>query len=120
MANHKLPERIMAWHHHELLSHVGTWATTRYPEDAEEYVPASQLSDARQRAEAAEARLKELKKALTPSTETKAAYICEFSVPLPDKDEDGNEVMRHINVPWITIKEIMSAIRNLAEIKGAS
>jgi hypothetical protein len=53
--------------------------------------------------------------ALTPSAETKAAYIGEFSVPLPDIDNDGNEVMRSINVPWTTIKQIMAAIRARAE-----
>lgn len=58
--------------------------------------------------------LEKLRSALTPSPETKAAYMGEFSVPLPDHDEDGNEVMRHINVPWTTIKEIMAAIRNHA------
>lgn len=62
-----------------------------------------------------------LREALTPSAETKAAYMGEFRVPLPDRDEEGNEVMRHINVPWTTIKEIMAAIRARAALaKGGS
>lgn len=53
--------------------------------------------------------------ALTPSGHTKAAYIGEFSVELPDTDEDGSEYRRSINVPWTTIKEIMAAIKLRAE-----
>lgn len=53
--------------------------------------------------------------ALTPSEETKAAYIGEFSFPLPETDDEGSEVMRQISVPWKTIKEIMAAIRSRAE-----
>lgn len=55
------------------------------------------------------------REALTPSAETKAAYIGEFSMRFPEYDEHGNEVMRSINVPWTTIKEIMTAIRSRAE-----
>lgn len=53
--------------------------------------------------------------ALTPSPETKAAYMGEFSVRLPDLGEDGNEVMRDINVPWTTIRDIMAAILKRSE-----
>ena len=56
-----------------------------------------------------------LRAALTPSGETKVAYMGEFSVPLPEFDEDGNEVWRNINVPWTTIKEIMVVILQHAE-----
>jgi len=59
---------------------------------------------------------KALREALTPSAETKAAYMGEFSVSLPDWDEDGNEIMRRINVPWTTIKEIMAAISSRAAL----
>lgn len=34
-----LPERIMVWHSSPTLDHLGTWATTRYPEEAVAYVP---------------------------------------------------------------------------------
>ena len=62
------------------------------------------------------ARVEQLEAALTPSTETKATYMGEFSVPLPDLDEDGNEYTRHINVPWVTVKEIMAHIRQYAAL----
>lgn len=62
-----------------------------------------------------EERVKKLEGALTPSTETKAAYTGEFSVKFMDVDHiDGNEVARTINVPWTTIKQIMAAIRSHA------
>ena len=64
---------------------------------------------------ASEARMRE---ALEPRGDTKAAYMGEFSVPLPDTDEDGNEVMRQINVPWTTIKQIMAAISARAALQG--
>lgn len=75
---------------------------------------------------AAEARVKELEAALTPSADTKAAYIAEFSFtrtfsgPDPD-DEDGEHVEQTetIVVPWDTIKEIMKAILARAAL-GAS
>lgn len=53
--------------------------------------------------------------ALTPSADTKAAYIGEFQFQFPERDEEGNDVMRNINVPWTTIKEIMRAIDLYAE-----
>lgn len=55
-----------------------------------------------------------LREALTPSAETKAAYMGEFQFNLPDLDEDGNEYTRHVNVPWTTIKEVMELIFNRA------
>ena len=54
--------------------------------------------------------IEKLRAALTPSADTKAAYMGEFSIDLPDWDEDGNEVVRRVNVPWTTVKEIMAAI----------
>lgn len=59
----------------------------------------------------AAARIEALEEALTPSGDTKAAYMGEFSVRLPDIGPDGEEYMRSINVPWTTIKAIMAAIR---------
>lgn len=61
----------------------------------------------------------QLVEALTPSAETKAAYIGEFHVRLPDTDEDGNECVREINVPWTTVKAIMVAILARADCKQA-
>lgn len=66
--------------------------------------------------DAARAEVERLREALTPSGDTKAAYIGEFSLSLPDYDEDGDEVIRKINVPWVTIKEIMAAIRARATL----
>lgn len=35
----ELPKEVMCWHGHHRLEHLGTWATTRYPDDATPYVP---------------------------------------------------------------------------------
>lgn len=51
-----------------------------------------------------------LREALTPSTETKAAYMGEFKFQVSE-----GAGMRDILVPWTTIKEIMVAIRNYAD-----
>lgn len=71
------------------------------------------------RAEAAEAtvatltaQVEAMRGALTPSGETKADYIGEFSFDYcTGFDPDGNEIITRISVPWTTIKEIMAAIR---------
>lgn len=55
--------------------------------------------------------LERLREALTPSAETKADYIGEFSFSFPSYGPDGEEVTFTPNVPWTTIKEIMAAIR---------
>ncbi|KEP68822.1 hypothetical protein DL1_08575 [Thioclava dalianensis] len=39
MAN-DLPSRILVWRGYPKLDHIGTWATTRYPDEAVPYVPA--------------------------------------------------------------------------------
>ncbi len=52
-----------------------------------------------------------LREALTPSAETKAAYIGEFSFQFPTWSESGEEVVMTPTVPWVTIKGIMAAIR---------
>jgi len=61
-----------------------------------------------------QAEIKRLKEALTPSADTKAAYIGEFSfgVTLTAGDEEDYRI---IQVPWTTIKEIMAAISERAE-----
>lgn len=38
-----LPRKIMVWHGSHPLPHVGSWATTRYPQEAEEYVKVAAL-----------------------------------------------------------------------------
>jgi len=81
------------------------------------------LASARQQIDA-------LTEALTPSGETKAAYIGEFTIAVERHvDEDGEvddeaeghaDPYEHITVPWTTIKEIMAAIRARAALKGGS
>ena len=34
-----IPKKIMCWNGRRILRHVGTWATTRYPDNAVPYVP---------------------------------------------------------------------------------
>lgn len=48
--------------------------------------------------------------ALRPSGETKAAYIGEFSFHIPLNDDEGNEVLHKVTVPWDVTKQIMKAI----------
>lgn len=67
-------------------------------------------------------RVQRLEEALTPSGETKAAFIGEFSFAistfLPEADEEDDEIMvettQQVTVPWTTVKEIMQAIRAYA------
>lgn len=57
-----------------------------------------------------------LTEALTPSGDTKAAYIGEFRFDVEVWDPDGGEdgegevIMESKTVPWTTVKEIMAAI----------
>jgi len=83
---------------------------------ATEYVRADLHVSALSELDTAMAEIERLQEALEPSGDTKAAYMGEFSVRLPDVDEDGNEYTRSINVPWTTIKEIMAAIRARAAL----
>ena len=59
-------------------------------------------------------RAQRLEAALTPSAVTKAALIGEFNFVFAAHDKFGNEVRFTPNVPWTTIKQIMAAIRSLA------
>ena len=59
----------------------------------------------------ANASLARLVEALTPSGETKAAYIGEFHFDVEDRDADGEDCLRRVTVPWTTVKEIMATIR---------
>lgn len=53
-----------------------------------------------------------LREALTPSTETKAAYIGEFTFDVfAGLDEEGNDIYEPVTVPWTTVKQIMAAIQ---------
>lgn len=65
---------------------------------------------ARMELSAAHASAERMRVALTPSAETKAAYIGEFRFSEPYTDEDGDEQEMTITVPWTTIKDIMAAI----------
>jgi hypothetical protein len=58
-----------------------------------------------------------LREALTPSAETKGAYIAEFKFTVTEMRESGEEVLRDITVPWTTIKDIMKAILARADKK---
>ncbi|MEI4262822.1 hypothetical protein [Roseovarius sp. D0-M9] len=58
---------------------------------------------------------KQYAEALTPSAETKAAYMGEFTMPFPMVEDDGEEYVRMVNVPWTTIKKIMAEIKTRAE-----
>lgn len=63
-------------------------------------------------------RLRSLHNALTPSAETKAAYIGEFSFIREGMGADDNYVAERIDVPWTTIKEIMAAILGRAALSA--
>lgn len=71
-------------------------------------------TDARRIAEL-EGEVDRLREAVTPSTETKRAYMGEFSVPLPEIDENGDEYIRRINIPWTEIKKVMKMIETRAK-----
>lgn len=58
-----------------------------------------------------------LRAALTPSAETRTAYIGEFSFLRTSTDEHGNELYERITVPWTTVKDIMKAIREHAALE---
>lgn len=75
------------------------------------YKDACNRDDWRERAEAAEARIKALEEALTPSGETKSAYWAEFKTEV--KVYDGYD---YVTVSWTAIKEIMKAIRDRAAL----
>ena len=59
--------------------------------------------------------------ALTPSGDTKAAYMGEFSFIIMQAQEDEHgeaiECPSKVYVPWTTIKEIMAAIRSRAALQ---
>lgn len=65
------------------------------------------------------AKVARLVEALTPSGETKAEYIGEFSWNHYVDDGAGGEFPVKMVVPWTTIKEIMKAINARAAIDAA-
>lgn len=86
---------------------------------------AARLKDMGTKLEAAERALAEerercaaLDASLTPSADTKSAYIGEFSffIDTLREDDDGEEVFiaERVLVPWDTVKEIMKVIRDYA------
>ena len=79
----------------------------------EALAPADALAEVqrlRDERDAALARVEKLREALTPSGDTKATYMGEFSFMIADFDENGEEMDRKVYVPWDQIKEIMAAI----------
>jgi DNA polymerase III sliding clamp (beta) subunit (PCNA family) len=79
---------------------IAKWALRRAPDVIADMADATRTAPT----------IEHFREALTPSGETKAEYIGEFSMSFPEFDDDGDEVTRTINVPWVTIKEIMNAI----------
>jgi len=61
--------------------------------------------------------LRHVLEALTPYSETKAAYMGEFSWTDWRDDENGVSIGYEMTVPWTTIKEIMAAIRERAGVE---
>ncbi len=61
--------------------------------------------------------LRRVLEALTPHSETKAAYMGEFSWTDWRDDENGISNGHQMTVPWTTIKEIMAAIRERAGVE---
>lgn len=56
------------------------------------------------------ARCEALEAALTPSADTKAAYIAEHQIEVEAMDEDGDSCTEMVTIPWTTIKDIMAMI----------
>ena len=55
------------------------------------------------------------KGALTPSSETKAAYIGEIEWREEYIDEDGEGHLETVVIPWTSMKEFMALIRGYAK-----
>lgn len=70
------------------------------------------VAAARAEADAENARLRA---ALTPSAETKAAYVDEVKMAVDTAyHEDSCTVRQDVTIPWVAIKEIMALIRKQA------
>lgn len=109
------------FHEHEARPDCGVTAIheDKAPMFAECANPETAKDWAEQHIRELEARLARYKEALTPSTETKAAYIGEFTFSRSRMvyDEHGElvEQIETITVPWDTTKEIMAAIAGRAK-----
>lgn len=68
-----------------------------------------QMTDRASERDAAAKEIAKLREALTPSADTKAAYIGEFSFGVTLR-AGNEEAHRSVEVPWTTVKEIMAAI----------
>ncbi len=58
-----------------------------------------------------------LREALTPSSDTKAAYNGEFTFPIDYTDADGDPQTENVMVPWTTVKDVMAMIGSRANAK---
>lgn len=95
-----------------LREHVATATDPAYLASALERVGVVD-KEWKDRAEKAERERNALIEALTPSADTKAAYIGEFRMGVTlYHPKTGEEDYRSVQVPWTTIKEIMAAIRS--------
>lgn len=79
-------------------------------------VPFDQVQALEQYADYLEKRVEGMKEALTPSSKTKAYHIAEYKFPIELYDnENGEEYVHEVHVPWSTVKEIMKAILTSTE-----
>ena len=92
-------------------------------DDAREYISTTldELEKGEQRwkarADTLARRVERLEAALTPSADTKAAYMGEIVLTITYRDDNGNELTRDKDLPWTTIKEVMALIRARAALK---
>ena len=56
-----------------------------------------------------------LREALTPSLNTKAAFMGEFAIDVVEQ-VNGHEKLRKVQIPWTSIKEVMAAITSRAAL----
>lgn len=80
---------------------------------------AAELTRLKSEVEALRAENERVTEALTPSGDTKYAYMGEFSWTDWRTDAKGVEQGYEMVVPWTTIKEIMAAIRARSALTGA-
>ena len=118
-----IPDEFMEWFRKnypgpETIIHKPDWHAPRVYRAAIHAARADICDPQDERVKALEAENARLREALTPSGDTKAAYIGEFSMPSPIIDEHGDEVMLRPDIPWTTIKEIMAAIRARAALRA--
>ena len=80
--------------------------------------------EAAQALRALQQEVERLSEAVTPSGETKAAYHGEFKFQVTqwreNDDEEWEEFLADITVPWTTVKEIMVAIQARSALTGSA